>query len=85
MMIMGGGIVSWAQGAPADKVGVHYSFIIGVLCFCYLAFYAWAAGRTPCRQVDLERLATEAATEPRPCPASAACRSRRQAVGRVQS
>ncbi|HFF6157484.1 TPA: MFS transporter [Stenotrophomonas maltophilia] len=61
MMIMGGGIVSWAQGALADKVGVHYSFIIGVLCFCYLAFYAWAAGRTLRRQgVDLERLATEA-------------------------
>ena len=43
MMIMGGGIVSWLQGAIADSIGIHYSFFIGVLCFAYLAFYAVAA------------------------------------------
>lgn len=40
MMIMGGGIVSWIQGVMADKIGIHYSYIAGVLCFAYLAFYA---------------------------------------------
>ena len=48
------------QGALADKVGVHYSFIVGVLCFAYLAFYAVAAARTLRRQgIDLDKLAAE--------------------------
>lgn len=41
MMIMGGGIVSWLQGTVADSVGIHSSYIVGVVCFAYLAFYAW--------------------------------------------
>ena len=40
MMIMGGGIVSYLQGALADKIGIQNSYIIGVACFAYLAFYA---------------------------------------------
>ncbi|HSN61526.1 MAG TPA: MFS transporter [Ferruginibacter sp.] len=43
MMIMGGGIVSWLQGVMADKIGIHYSYIVGVLCFAYLVFYALRA------------------------------------------
>ncbi|TXI71782.1 MAG: MFS transporter [Flavobacterium sp.] len=41
MMIMGGGIVSWLQGVVADETTIHASYIVGVLCFAYLAFYAW--------------------------------------------
>jgi FHS family L-fucose permease-like MFS transporter len=41
MMIMGGGIVSWLQGYVADISSIHFSYIIGVVCFAYLAFYAW--------------------------------------------
>ncbi len=41
MMIMGGGIVSWLQGYVADITSIHFSYIIGVVCFAYLAFYAW--------------------------------------------
>jgi MFS transporter, FHS family, L-fucose permease len=41
MMIMGGGIVSWIQGFVADATSTHLSYIVGVLCFAYLAFYAW--------------------------------------------
>jgi FHS family L-fucose permease-like MFS transporter len=40
MMIMGGGIVSWVQGELADKIGIQYSYITGVVCFAYLVFYA---------------------------------------------
>ena len=40
MMIMGGGIVSYLQGALADVIGIHASYIMGVICFAYLAFYA---------------------------------------------
>jgi len=41
MMIMGGGIVSSLQGMVADKIGIQLSYSVGVLCFAYLAFYAW--------------------------------------------
>ncbi|NJM79798.1 MAG: sugar MFS transporter, partial [Flavobacterium sp.] len=41
MMIMGGGIISWLQGYVADLTSIHISYIVGVLCFAYLAFYAW--------------------------------------------
>jgi FHS family L-fucose permease-like MFS transporter len=42
MMIMGGAFISILQGILADTiaVGVRYSFLVGVACFVYLAFYA---------------------------------------------
>lgn len=41
MMIMGGGIVSVIQGTVADSTNIHFSYITGIVCFAYLAFYAW--------------------------------------------
>ncbi|WP_281336733.1 MFS transporter [Flavobacterium eburneipallidum] len=41
MMICGGGIISWIQGFVSDSIGIQNSYIVGVLCFAYLAFYAW--------------------------------------------
>lgn len=41
MMIMGGGIVSWLQGVVSESIGIQHSYIVGILCFVYLAFYAW--------------------------------------------
>lgn len=41
MMIMGGGFVSVLQGKIAEIIGIQNSYIVGVLCFAYLAFYAW--------------------------------------------
>lgn len=59
MMIMGGGLVSWAQGALADRVGVHMSFWVGVVCFGYLAIYALVATRSLRSQgIDLDKLAS---------------------------
>lgn len=47
MMIMGGGIISWLQGIISDSgVGIKGSFIVGIFCFAYLAFYAILAART---------------------------------------
>ncbi len=42
MMIMGGGIISYIQGTvAADNIlGIQYSYIVGVVCFAYMAFYA---------------------------------------------
>lgn len=41
MMIMGGGIVSWLQGYVSEFTGIQYSYVVGIACFAYLAFYAW--------------------------------------------
>jgi FHS family L-fucose permease-like MFS transporter len=42
MMIMGGGFISLLQGwlAGDQRLGIQASFIVGVVCFAYLAFYA---------------------------------------------
>ena len=47
MMIMGGGIISWLQGAVSESIGIQNSYIIGVLCFAYLAFFAWFVNKKP--------------------------------------
>lgn len=44
MMIMGGGIISWLQGYVSQLIGIQHSYIVGILCFAYLAFYAWRVG-----------------------------------------
>jgi FHS family L-fucose permease-like MFS transporter len=41
MMIMGGGIVSWLQGYLSEFTGIQFSYIVGIACFAYLAYYAW--------------------------------------------
>jgi FHS family L-fucose permease-like MFS transporter len=42
MMIMGGGIISLLQGFLAQNhyLGIRMSYMVGVICFLYLAFYA---------------------------------------------
>lgn len=41
MMIMGGGWISMLQGNVADATSIQFSYIVGVGCFAYLAFFAW--------------------------------------------
>ena len=42
MMIMGGGIISLLQGFLADDhyLGIQWSYLVGVACFIYMAYYA---------------------------------------------
>ncbi len=40
MMILGGGIIPPLQGKLADIIGIHPSYIVPVLCFAYLTFFA---------------------------------------------
>lgn len=42
MMILGGSIIPPIQGKLADVIGIHQSYIVAVVCFAYLAFFAWA-------------------------------------------
>jgi len=45
MMIMGGGLISWLQGVLAkdNLLGIQWSYLTGIACFAYLAFYGWRA------------------------------------------
>lgn len=47
MMIMGGGFVSVLQGFLSGDayLGIKFSYIVGVLCFAYLMFYAFVTQR----------------------------------------
>ena len=42
MMILGGGIIPPIQGKLADVMGIHQSYFITIVCFAYLAFFAFA-------------------------------------------
>ena len=52
MMIFGGGCISWLQGYLADdqRLGIQWSYLVGVACFIYLAFYAWVSSRILTKQ-----------------------------------
>lgn len=45
MMIMGGGLISLLQGwlAEDSRLGIQMSYVVGVGCLLYLAYYAWRA------------------------------------------
>jgi len=40
MMILGGAIIPPIQGKLSDVIGIQPSFVVGVVCFAYLAFFA---------------------------------------------
>ncbi len=40
MMILGGGIIPPIQGKLADMIGIHWSYLISLVCFIYILFYA---------------------------------------------
>jgi FHS family L-fucose permease-like MFS transporter len=41
MAILGGAVIPLIQGAVADAIGVHLSFIVPIACYVYIAFYGW--------------------------------------------
>lgn len=62
MMIMGGGIISWLQGTLADMTNIHVSYIVGVVCFAYLAFYAITVTKILKAQgIELDQIKSEGA------------------------
>jgi FHS family L-fucose permease-like MFS transporter len=38
--IVGGAVVPELQGFLADHIGIHHAFILPVLCYAYIVFYA---------------------------------------------
>jgi MFS transporter, FHS family, L-fucose permease len=63
MMIMGGGLVSWLQGylAKDELLGIQVSYVVGIACFAYLAFYGWRVKHILKRHgIDYDAKVTEA-------------------------
>src|SRR6185437_2863547 len=43
--IVGGAIIPVAEGALADRIGIHHAFILPALCYLYIAFYGFNGSR----------------------------------------
>jgi MFS transporter, FHS family, L-fucose permease len=39
--IVGGAIIPVAEGALADRIGIHHAFILPALCYIYIAYYGF--------------------------------------------
>jgi FHS family L-fucose permease-like MFS transporter len=46
MGIVGGAVIPVIQGAIADRIGVHHSFLLPLLCYAYILFYGLKGSRT---------------------------------------
>ncbi len=61
MMILGGGIIPPIQGKLSDIIGIHQSYIIPVLCFAYLLFFAIAVKSILKKQnIEVDEIEAEA-------------------------
>ena len=45
MAIVGGAIIPVIQGALADRMGIHHAFILPVICYLYIVYYAFRGSR----------------------------------------
>ncbi len=43
--IVGGAIIPLAQGALADRLGLHHAFFLPVLCYAFIAWYGFRGSR----------------------------------------
>ena len=43
--IVGGAIIPELQGLLADRIGIHHAFFLPILCYFYIAFYAFVGSR----------------------------------------
>ena len=45
MAIVGGAIIPVIQGALADRIGIHHAFVLPIICYLYIAFYAFKGSK----------------------------------------
>jgi len=43
--IVGGAIIPELQGMIADRIGIHHAFFLPILCYAYIAFYAFVGSQ----------------------------------------
>jgi MFS transporter, FHS family, L-fucose permease len=53
MAIVGGALIPVAQGAIADRLGIHHAFFLPVICYLYILYFALIGSRP-----NSERMAT---------------------------
>ncbi|HEX6772656.1 MAG TPA: sugar MFS transporter [Acidobacteriaceae bacterium] len=51
--IVGGAIIPVAQGAIADKIGIHHCFILPLFCYMFIVYYGFIGSRPTGPSVDL--------------------------------
>lgn len=57
MMILGGSIIPPVQGILADTAGIHVSYIVPVICFAYITFFAVkVAGALKTQGIDMNQV-----------------------------
>ncbi|RTY89099.1 MFS transporter [Flavobacterium sp. GT3R68] len=60
MMILGGGIIPPIQGKLSDIIGIHESYIVTVVCFVYLAVFAFVVkGILKKQNIDVDAIEME--------------------------
>jgi MFS transporter, FHS family, L-fucose permease len=45
MAIVGGAVIPLLQGMLADRIGLHLSFVLPVVCYVYIIFYGLVGSR----------------------------------------
>jgi FHS family L-fucose permease-like MFS transporter len=45
MAIVGGALIPLAQGAIADKIGIHHAFFLPVICYLYILYFALSGSK----------------------------------------
>src|SRR5579872_1232761 len=45
MAIVGGAIIPYAQGAIADRIGIHHAFFLPVICYVYILYFALSGAK----------------------------------------
>jgi FHS family L-fucose permease-like MFS transporter len=45
MAIVGGALIPLAQGAIADRIGLHHAFFLPVVCYLYILFFALSGSK----------------------------------------
>jgi FHS family L-fucose permease-like MFS transporter len=47
MAIVGGAVVPLLQGVLADRIGIQHAFVLPLLCYAYIAWYARQGAPAP--------------------------------------
>ena len=56
--VIGGALLPLAQGALADRIGIHHAFILPLFCYSYICYYGFKGSKVPRQLSSTEHAAT---------------------------
>ncbi len=56
--VIGGALIPLAQGALADRIGIHHAFILPLFCYSYICYYGFKGSKVPRQLSSAEHAAT---------------------------